>query len=276
MIFRVILLLFFLNCATGSVSSVKLPIEAKVVGQGGLFLREDCSQKFAKITLIPQFDKVTLIEEGPYDLISGISDRWYKARYNGKEGCLYGGYLNKNYQNVPTDAMLKLDQVIQSYKEKNHNKALTFADDALKIAPEYGEAFHWRGRIHYKLGQYEKCISDYSNALRFNTNSIVYNNRGICKSAMRDFTGAKKDLESSLKLGGDSDATTLSNMCYVLGILSENKAIDYCNRAIEVSPNNPYAYYERSQLRRKLGLTQAADTDLETYTKLKKTGEWEY
>lgn len=276
MALRLLLILIVLNCASPNISSVKLPIEAKVVGQGGLFLREDCSQKFAKITLIPQFEKVTLIAEGPYDLISGISDRWYKATYNGKEGCLYGGYLNKNYQTVPSAAMLKLDQVIQAYKEKNHNKALTLADEALKIAPEYGEAFTWRARIQYKLSHYEQCISDYSNALRYTTNSIVYNNRGICKTALRDFVGGKKDLESSLKLGGDADATTLSNMCYVLGVLSENKAIDYCNRAIELSPNNPYAYYERSQLRRKLGLVQAADSDLDTYTKLKKTGEWEY
>ena len=172
-----IILSLIVNCASSS--SVKLPIEAKVVGQGGLFLREDCSQKFPKITLIPQFDKVTLISEGPYDLISGISDRWYKARYNNKEGCLYGGYLNKNYQNVPASAMLKLDQVIQSYKEKNHNKALTFANEAIEISPEYGEAFHWRGRIHYKLGHYEQCITDYSSALRSVTYSIMYNNNDL-------------------------------------------------------------------------------------------------
>ncbi|GBF48502.1 hypothetical protein LPTSP4_00010 [Leptospira ryugenii] len=271
---KLILITFFINCA--STPSLKLPSEAKVVGQGGLFLREDCSQTFPKITLIPQFEKVTLIGEGPYDLISGISDRWYKARYKDKVGCLYGGYLNKNYQNVPTSAMLKLDQVIQSYKEKNHNKALTYANEALEIAPDYGEAYNWRGRIHYKLGKYEQCISDYSNALRSLTNSIMYNNRGICKSALNDYIGAKKDLDTALKLGGDSDATTLSNTCYVYGMLSDKKAIDFCNRAIETSPNNPYPYYERSNLRRKLGLIQAADEDLETYTKLKKTGEWDY
>jgi regulator of sirC expression with transglutaminase-like and TPR domain len=76
----------------------------------------------------------------------------------------------------------------------------------------------------------------------------------------------------ALKLGGDKNATNLSNACYVFGVLSDPKTIDYCNRAIAISPNNPYAYYERSQLRRKLGLTQSADEDLETYTKLKKTG----
>jgi hypothetical protein len=56
-------------------------MEAKVVGQGGLFLREDSSQKFSKVTFIPEFEKVTLLSEGPYDLICGISDRWYRARY---------------------------------------------------------------------------------------------------------------------------------------------------------------------------------------------------
>ena len=256
------------DCA--SQDKMQLPRQAKVIAQDGLYLREDCSINNRQILLIPQFETVTITLENYSDRIGGISDHWYVARYKSREGCLFGGFLNKNYEYVSRDASVKIYDTIQAYEEKKYDEAVLFADQALQYSRKSGEAFLWRGHANWKLKNYESCVLDYSNALRFITTSIVFNNRALCKIHLNDLSGAKKDLDTAMKLSDSPDYKLFSNTCYVLGLLSDSKALEFCNKAIELAPNYPNTYYHRSDIRRKLGFKEDAKLDLETYSRLLK------
>ena len=74
-------------------------------------------------------------------------------------------------------------------------------DEAIRLKPDYAEAYNNRGIAKNNLQQNEDAIVDYDKALRFKPYlAEVYNNRGLAKKELGLKDEARKDFETALVL----------------------------------------------------------------------------
>lgn len=133
----------------------------------------------------------------------------------------------------PADARDYFLQGCSYYELEMYNEAIKFYKEAIKLNPDFTEAFVDLGITYYKLGEYSNAIEVYKKAVRLNPHSSsIYN-----------------------KLGS----------AYIIHG-SYSKALDSFKKAVEIDPKNPVPHYN-------LGiayyLNGKRDTAFKEYTILK-------
>ncbi len=109
-------------------------------------------------------------------------------------------------------------------------EAIAAYDEAIRLKPDYAEAYNNRGNANDKLGHREDAIADYNQAIQLKPNyAKAYYNRGAVKA----------------KLGHREDAIA-----------------DY-NQAIQLKPDFAEAYYNRGDTKSELGRIDEARQDFE-------------
>ena len=111
------------------------------------------------------------------------------------------------------------------------DKAITDYDIAIKLKPDYAEAYTWRGTAYNRKSEFDKAISDTNKTIELKPNyaeayyirGFTYGMRGDLSLAINDFT-----------------------------------------RVIELNPDNGDAYYYRGDLRLHLREWEKAKADLTT------------
>ena len=73
---------------------------------------------------------------------------------------------------------------------------IKFADDAIKLNPNYAESYFIRGKAFYETKQYDRAIEDFTKVIELIPNHrVAYRQRGIVKLLSFDFQGAIDDFE---------------------------------------------------------------------------------
>ena len=74
-------------------------------------------------------------------------------------------------------------------------------DAAIRLNPDYADAYNNRGISKSNLGHPEAAISDYDEAIRLNPNEAkAYGNRGDAKKGLGLTGDAKRDFQTALNL----------------------------------------------------------------------------
>lgn len=135
------------------------------------------------------------------------------------------------------------------YFAKNYSQALTAYDEAIRLYPNFAEAYNNRGIVKYELGQYAAAIDDYTMAIKLRANFVdALNNRGNAYAALGQFQNAEKDLQAALKLN-DNNAACHNNLGSVYYSLKNfDAAIKEYTRAINLNPTYAEAYYNRGAI----------------------------
>ncbi len=145
-----------------------------------------------------------------------------------------------------------------AYKEKNKSKrermlkeAKTYLEKALKIHPNYKNAWLILGNANYFLGNYEQAIDNYKSALKLDPSysdankniAIAYRDAGKYYGEKKnDLPNAIKYLNEAYKMTPDDYETVrLLGVAYAVSGNNE-KAIYYFSKAVELEPDNPGAY----------------------------------
>jgi tetratricopeptide (TPR) repeat protein len=166
-------------------------------------------------------------------------------------------YSKGDYKNAIAD----YNQAIKlkpDYAEAYYNRGLTYnyqgnytaaiADynQAIKLKPDYAEAYNNRGLAYADQGNYTEAIADYNQAIKLKPDyAKVYNNRGLAYADQGNYTEAIADLTQAIKLKPD-DAGAYSNRgnAYA-GQGNYTAAIADYNQAIKLKPDFAEAYYNR-------------------------------
>lgn len=130
---------------------------------------------------------------------------------------------------------------------KDYGKALSAYDAAIRLDPQLAEAYNNRGIVKFELGQFSSAIEDYTRAIQLKANYFeALNNRGNAYIMTEQFQNAERDLRMALKLN-DKSADVHNNLGSVY--YSEKNfeaAIKEYTQAIQLNPNFADAYYNRA------------------------------
>ena len=81
------------------------------------------------------------------------------------------------------------------------SEAISAYDMALRLKPDYAEAYYNRGTAKTLIGEYETALADFDEAIRLNSEFVeAHYNRSQTKISLSQIEGARYDLEIALKL----------------------------------------------------------------------------
>ena len=185
----------------------------------------------------------------------------------------------------PEDAIAAYDQAIrlkpdyaEAYSnrgnEKNtlgrHEDAIADCNQAVRLKPDLAEAYNNRGNAKSDLGHHEDAIADYNQAVRLKPDlAEAYNNRGTAKDELNRYEAAITDYDEAIRLEPDY-AEAYFNRGNAKGDLGrhEDAIADY-SQAIRLKLDFAEAYINRGFAKRKLGQHENAITDYDEAIRLK-------
>lgn len=120
--------------------------------------------------------------------------------------------------------------------EQQHAKAMADYGEAIRLKPDYAEAWHWRGALRWVANDYDGAIADLTNAIKFDRSRLLsFSYRGNAYLAKGQFDSAIGDFDEVLKLEpGNADAFV--RLCRArIGKGDYTQAIADCDQAIKLS-----------------------------------------
>ena len=127
----------------------------------------------------------------------------------------------------------------QAYEveELNHDRAIADYGEAIKLKPDYEEAYFWRGTIYSLEATYDRAIADYDRAIRLKPNQVGYfTYRGQAHYAKGQFASAIADFDRAIKLQPNSADAFVYRARAFIGKGDYHRAIADCDQAIKLSP----------------------------------------
>ena len=147
-------------------------------------------------------------------------------------------------------------------KYSDPKMAVEYLNNALKLQPDYADAYNSRGIAHASLGQYQRAIENFNEAIHLKPDyAMVYNNRGFAYSNLGQYQRAIEDFNEAVHLKPDYTKAynNRGNAYYSLG--QYQRAIENYNEALRLKPDYADAYGNRGNAYYSLGQHQRAIED---------------
>jgi protein O-mannosyl-transferase len=146
------------------------------------------------------------------------------------------------------------------YKLGQNQKAIEDYNEAIRLNP-YDDAYHNRGTAYAKISLYQKAIEDYNEAIRLKPRADTYHNRGFIYYKLGQHKRAIEDFSHAILMKPDSvmDYNHRGNAYSELG--QYQKAIEDYKKAIHLKPESVMAYNNKGNAYSELGQYQKAIED---------------
>ncbi|MDZ7953469.1 tetratricopeptide repeat protein [Nostoc sp. DedQUE09] len=153
----------------------------------------------------------------------------------------------------------------------NENEvAITSYDEAVKIQPDYHQAWYNRGIALGNLGLYKLAISSYDEAVKIKPNyHDAWYNRGIMLVNLGYFEAAIASYEEALKIKNDYYEAWNNKGNLLLNLERFEAAITSYEEALKIKPNSYLIWNNRGIALVKIGYFEAAITSYEEALKIK-------
>lgn len=109
-------------------------------------------------------------------------------------------YFDRAIKSNPYNEAPYYDRGISKRELQNYNGAIEDYNKAISLNPQYWKAYNNRGYVKSILNDYEGAIKDYNKVIDNTESSYTYNNRGFAKYNLGDFESAKVDCEKAVEL----------------------------------------------------------------------------
>jgi len=152
--------------------------------------------------------------------------------------------------------------------EARYLEAVTDFTHAIDAKPGY-RSYMGRAGAYRQLGQMEKAIADYTQAIRWQPDTAApYHDRAVCEVRQGLDKDAADDYDQALKLDPGNPRTWNGRGAIYLKKGGYNKAIGYFTRAIELDNKFVEAYQNRAKAESKLNDSAAAQEDMRRVAEL--------
>lgn len=192
-------------------------------------------------------------------------------------------------------------------KERDLEGAIESFDRAIKLNPDYAEAYNNRALIRHELGKVQEAIEDCTQAILLNPDcehfhynlgiissslseyrearvdhsraiqinpgfAQAYNSRGFARLNIGDREGALKDFTQAIELN-PNDALPWNNRgdVYLLELGDLQRALEDYIQAARLNPNNAMTFYNLGVIHSKVGNEQKALENFTQAIKLKRS-----
>ena len=173
----------------------------------------------------------------------------------------YGRGAIYNANGEPEHAIEQFDQAIRlqpEFPEAFNNRGVAYfnngqfshaIDDyghALHFRPDYTSALQNRGNAYAAKGQYDHAIEEYNKAIELKPAAAAYRNRGNAYRATGNYPKALSDLSAAIRLLASSGGLDDRGVTYLE--MGENvRAFEDFNEAIRIEPYNPDALLSKGR-----------------------------
>ena len=149
-------------------------------------------------------------------------------------------------------------------QEGDYSGAIEDYNQAIRINPNYANAYNFRGLARLLLGEYQAAIEDFNSAIRINPDyADAYNNRGAVRKNLGEYQAAIEDYSEAIRIN-PNDANAYYNRGNARFDLKQyQEAIEDYSEAIRINPNSANAYHRRGLARLNLGDKQSAISDFQ-------------
>lgn len=147
--------------------------------------------------------------------------------------------------------------------------ALDDFNEAIRLRPDFFEAYNNRGSVRDDKGDLDGALADYNEAIRLKPDfAEAYNNRGNARKDKGDLEGSINDYNEAIRLRPDLEEaySNLGVARRVKGDL-DGALADY-NEAIRLKPDYAKNYYNRGAIFRQQKKHAVAIADLQQYLNL--------
>ena len=118
---------------------------------------------------------------------------------------------------------------------KKYEEAIKDFNEAIRLNPNYAEAYNDRGVAKYDLGKYSESIEDYNRAIQLNSSFFgAYSNRGLVKVKIGKYKEAIEDYNEAIKLNPDYAGAYYNRGLAKIKLNQHNEAIFDFEKAVEL------------------------------------------
>jgi len=190
-----------------------------------------------------------------------------------------------------------------SYHElKDYDRALADFSEKIRLQPDAADGYGWRGGVYFDKGEYDHALADYTWAIHLGPEEldtpVWYHDRGMVKRELGDLAGALRDYDEALERSpdaqtyvgrgyvyfdqkkyeraiedfsmaielGTNESSNWNERCWARAVWGEQleEAMDDCDQALWIDPENSYAYDSRGLVHLRLGNWDSALLDYQS------------
>ena len=167
-------------------------------------------------------------------------------------------YLYRGNANYFKDGMNGIDKAIEDYSQ------------AIKIKPDFPNAYVNRGIVCADKGEYDRAIADFSKAIEIKSDyADAYLGRGAAYGSKDKYDQAIINYDQAIKIKPDYAEAYYNRGTAYSNIGNYDRAIADYDQAVKLKPDYAEAYYNRGQEYGKLGQYDQAIADYDQAVKLK-------
>ncbi|MYA71879.1 tetratricopeptide repeat protein [Candidatus Poribacteria bacterium] len=134
----------------------------------------------------------------------------------------------------------------EKYLMRVYQDAITAYNEAIRLQPDFANAYVNRGLAKEKLGQHESAIMDYSSAIEIDsTLAGAYNNRGSAQRRLGQYFLALEDLSTAIQLDPRYVKAYVNRGNAKNSLGHPNEALEDFNTALALDPDSAEAYNNR-------------------------------
>lgn len=158
-------------------------------------------------------------------------------------------YYNTGMEFKPSDESINYfhrERAIIHHDAGYFESAVSDYSEAIRLNSNDADSYYGRGQVNYNLGRYTEAIVDFDLAIRINSsNADIYYWRGLAKYSLPQYPEAIVDFDLAINRNATNAYFYHWRGLATLHLGRYRESIDYFNNSIILNPAHAYSYHWR-------------------------------
>jgi tetratricopeptide (TPR) repeat protein len=166
--------------------------------------------------------------------LDAVANGWKQA----KDGVKISPPQYVEAKSVVDNEALALEWFEKGYAETDNKKKIEYYSKAIRLKPDYANAYNNRGNANEELSNNEEAILDYDKAVKLKPDDAdAYYNRGIVKRKLGNYKEAILDENQAIKLKPDHASAYHVRANAKRSLQNYSEALRDIDKALQLTPN---------------------------------------
>lgn len=148
----------------------------------------------------------------------------------------------------PQNVTAYIDEAQAAVSARNWPDALTITTRGLAWYPDSAGLLGIQGYSYRKMGQYERAVEAFSEAITLDPKPVLYSDRGYAYLALNKYTSALADAESGITIDTAYPAAYGVRALALQGVGKNTEALAAIETAITLAPGNAHYWHVKGRI----------------------------